>query len=318
MNHQTQRPSDLLLVAAAALLWGTIGVAVGIIYRVAETNALSIGLIRLLIAAPAMFGLALLLNGAAALRLRRPHLGWILTMGVANGAYQIAYFSAIPRLGVATAVLLNICSAPLFASLLARILLKEKLHRSSLPALALAIGGTWLLIGDPLAQLQQLLGDAAATPLSMPDLVGVLLALSAGFCYSVVIVGSRRLANDYVALIPSAYSSLIGGLVLVPFAAAAGLVLSYPPSGWAALVFLALVPTALSYWLYVRGMRSVRAGTAATISLLEPLGSALLAVLMLGEQLAPPALLGAALLIAGIVLISRNPHRPQDGATQQA
>jgi DME family drug/metabolite transporter len=317
MSPQTQRPSDLLLVASAALLWGTIGVAVGIIYRVTETNALSIGLIRLLIAAPAMFLLARVLNGAAALRLRRPHLGWVLTMGAANAAYQIAYFSAIPRLGVATAVLLNICSAPLFASLLARILLHEKLHRSSLPALALAIGGTWLLVGDPLAQLQNLLNGSGniGTP---PDLFGVLLALSAGFCYSVVIVGSRRLANDYVALIPSAYSSLIGGLLLVPFAATVGLVVAYPPIGWAALVFLALVPTALSYWLYVRGMRSVRAGTAATISLLEPLGSATLAVLLLGETLAPPALLGAVLLIAGIVLISRDPARPTAGATHPA
>lgn len=305
MSTQPQRPSDLALVSAAALLWGTIGVAVGIIYRVAETNALSIGVIRLMIAAPAMFALALALNGAAALRLQRRHIGWVLAMGCANALYQVAYFSAIPRLGVATAVLINICSAPLFAALLARLLLGEKLHPSSLPALALALTGTWLLVGDPLAVIQQ--RTVAAAPIAAPDSVGILLALTAGFCYSVVIVGSRRLANDYAALIPSAYSSLLGGLLLVPVALAGGLVLSYPPQGWAALIFLALVPTALSYWLYVRGMRSVRAGTAATISLLEPLGSALLAVPLLGETLAPPAMLGALVLLAGIWVISRQP-----------
>jgi DME family drug/metabolite transporter len=63
----------------------------------------------------------------------------------------------------------------------------------------------------------------------------------------------------------------------------------------------------LSYILYLRGMRAVSATTAAILTLLEPLGSATLAVLFLGERLAPAGLLGAALLLGSMALLFVRP-----------
>ena len=88
-----------------------------------------------------------------------------------------------------------------------------------------------------------------------------------------------------------------------------GLVLDYPAAGWALLLYLGLVPTAGAYLLYLRGLRTVPATVAATVSLLEPLGSTLLAVLLLGERLSPVGMGGAALLLASMALLFRAQGR---------
>ncbi|MCS6888203.1 DMT family transporter [Chloroflexus sp.] len=292
---EAQRPFDVAMVVIAALTWGTIGVAVGWLYRVAETNSLSIGFLRLLLSAPVLLITARLLAGPQAFRIQPRHRWTLALIGGAFAGYQVAYFAAIPYLGVAAAVLINICSAPIFTALLARVFLGERLRPS-----------TWLAVGGAVLGAGLLVGGAPQVH-SMSDLfIGAALALTAGFSYSLVVLGARLIAANYHPVVPVALSFALGALLLLPAALTTGLVIDYPPLGWFVLLYLSIVPTALAYALYVRGMRSVRATTAATITLLEPLGSALLAILLLGERFTATGMIGAALLIASIVVIARR------------
>ena len=54
LGERGGRREGLLLITLAALTWGTIGVAVSLLYSVADTNPSSVGLLRLLVAAPAL------------------------------------------------------------------------------------------------------------------------------------------------------------------------------------------------------------------------------------------------------------------------
>jgi DME family drug/metabolite transporter len=286
----------MALVATAALIWGTIGVAVSLLYRIADTNPLTVGFLRLLISAPALLLLGWMLVGPRFLRVRREHLAPMALIGAAFAGYQVCYFAAIPRLGLAAAVLINICSGPLFTAVLSRLFLGERQTATTLLAMAGAIGGTVLLVG----------GGPAALPAG--ELVaGAALALGAGLCYSLVLLGSRAVAAHYHPLQPIALAFTLGTLILLPFALAAGLAVSYSPAGWGLLLYLGLVPTALGYALYLRGLRTVPATSAAILTLLEPLGSALLALLFLGERLSPVGVGGAALLLAsmGLLIVGR-------------
>ena len=67
---------------------------------------------------------------------------------------------------------------------------------------------------------------------------------------------------------------------------------------------LSLLTVGLSYALWARGLIRVSASTAVTLSLAEPLTAATLGVLVVGERLPLVALLGIALLIAGLALLS--------------
>mgnify|MGYP005841083161 CR=1 FL=1 len=292
---EAQRPLDVAMVVIAALSWGTIGVAVGWLYRLTETNSLSIGFLRLLLSAPVLLITARLLAGQQAFCIQSRHRWTLGLIGGAFAGYQVAYFAAIPYLGVAAAVLINICSAPIFTALLARAFLGERLR----PA-------TWLAIGGAVVGAGLLVGGAPQVESTIDLLIGTALALTAGFSYSLVVLGARLIAADYHPVVPVALSFTLGALLLLPAALSTGLVVDYPVQGWLVLIYLSIVPTAIAYALYVRGMRSVRATTAATITLLEPLGSALLAILLLGERFTTTGIVGAILLIASIAIIAHK------------
>ncbi|HEX9356926.1 MAG TPA: DMT family transporter, partial [Streptosporangiaceae bacterium] len=68
------------------------------------------------------------------------------------------------------------------------------------------------------------------------------------------------------------------------------------------LAALGTGPTAVAYTLYFRGLRSAPAGTAALLSLLEPLTGTVLAALILGDRLGPAGITGAAILAVALVL----------------
>lgn len=301
----------MLSVALAAATWGTIGVTVNLLYRVAATDALSVGLWRMAISAPPLLLLSRALVGPLFWRIERRDLLPTALMGAAFAAYQVFYFAAIPFIGVAAAVMVNICSAPIIVALLSGIFLRERITAAIALVLAGAVGGTILLVGG---------SPQAASPAALA--AGVLLALGAGFAYSVVALAARALAPRYHPTQSIAVAFTLGTLLLLPLALARGFVVSYPLAGWLLLLHLGLIPTGLGYILYLRGMRSTPATIAAIIALLEPLISAALAIAFLGERLSPTGALGGALLLGSIVFLywtqSRAAARAADPLPPQA
>ena len=65
--------------------------------------------------------------------------------------------------------------------------------------------------------------------------------------------------------------------------------------------------TAVPYALYFLGLRSVPAARAALLALFEPLTATVLAVLVLGEHFSARAALGAALVVAAMLLAALGP-----------
>ena len=86
------------------------------------------------------------------------------------------------------------------------------------------------------------------------------------------------------------------------------------PRGWLVALHLGLITVGLAYALWARGLTRVAASTAVTLSLAEPLTAATLGVLVVGERLPPVALLGVALLVTGLALltIGRPAAEPPD------
>ncbi len=286
----------LSLIVLSAVLWGTVGVAVKVIYGLAETNPLSIGFFRLAIAAPALFWACWWTLGAGMFRVVRRDLVSMMLIGVMMALYQVCYFSAIAKVGVAIAVLVTLCIAPIFVALLSLWLFREKLTSRLLLALTFALIGTVLLVGV------QPNGAGALHN----TVVGVLLALGSAFGYAVIALCSRTLAQRYHPLQSLTIGFGTGAIVLLPFALSNGFVVSYPAVGWMLLLYLGLIPTVLAYVLFLYGIRHTTATVASITTLLEPLTSTLLAWLFFKEQLSVFGLMGGILLIGAIVLLFSN------------
>src|SRR5215216_3551462 len=289
----------LLLVVLTAILWGTVGTAVQLIYHLVETNPLSIGFFRLLFSVPVLLLACWFRLGRRMFHIAPRDLGHMVLMGAFMAFYQVCYFAAIARVGVAIAVLVTLCTAPVMVALLSALLLRERLTGGIVLALACALAGTAMLVWvGP--------GGGGAR---RDTLAGVLLALGSAFGYTMLTLCSRTLAGRYHALQPITIGFAAGALLLLPFALATGFVVSYPVGGWALLLYLGVVPTALAYVLFLTGMRSITATVASIATLIEPLTSTVLAWLLFGEQLGPLGVFGAALLLGAIGLLYRGESR---------
>lgn len=297
MNTPSPR-SGMILVALAAATWGTIGIAVDILYRVAATDAVSVGFWRMAISVPPLLILSRVFAGPNFFRFERRDAGPIFLLGLSFAAYQVFYFAAIPRIGVAAAVLVNICSAPIMIALLSAIFLRERITPVIGLVLLGAIAGTALLVGG---------SPEAKTATAL--ITGAALALGAGFSYSVVALTARVVAPRYHPVQPIALAFAIGTILILPFALYHGLAVRYSPTGWLLLLHLGLVPTGLGYALYLRGMRSTPATLSGIVGLLEPLISSVLAVTVLRERLSPTGTIGGVLLLGSIALLYINQPR---------
>jgi DME family drug/metabolite transporter len=290
---QRHAAHPVVLIATGTALWGTIGVVVALLSTGGALDPLVIAVARLLLAAPVLW----LWHRWAAGRWGAPTdrgQRWLYAAAaLVFAAYHLTYFSAIPRIGLTAAVMLNICSGPLFTMLIARMWLGERLTARRVGWIVVAVTGSALLVGG---------AGAAATY----DSFGVLLAVAAGLCYSTLVVVTRQLAARAHPVLIQAIVMTGAGAVLAAVAGWRGIVVPWGALPWPALVYLAAVPTLLSYVLYTRGLRTVPATTAATLTLLEPLVSTVVAVTWLGEQLTPLSWVGAAVLAGSLVAMNNE------------
>ncbi|WP_320781399.1 DMT family transporter [Streptomyces sp. CRN 30] len=284
------------LVLAAAVLWGTVGPA-----QVLAASAM----------APAALGGWRLLAGGlvlAAFTVRPRTLRTLAVPGVprlllvcavATGVYQAAFLSSVARSGAALATVIALGTAPAATGVCARWVTGERLRAAWLAGTVAAVAGCALLLAP---------GSTRVDPL------GLLLAVAAGTCYALYTVYAKKLADTHPGVhLPtvSALTLLVGSVPLLPWTA--GDTAPLGDGATAALIaWLVVATTALAYWLFTAGLSRVRATTAGTLSLAEPLAAALIGVLLLDERLAPAAWAGCGLMLAGMVVMCVPPRRTHD------
>jgi DME family drug/metabolite transporter len=280
------------MVAAAGVLWGTIGVATQAIYLHSSISPVAIGFFRLAIGWPFVTLLCARLVGHPLRGLGRGPVAALVVIGLLLAGYQVCYFAAIARLGVAVATLVTLCTAPVMVAVASAVFLGEPLTRKVALALPLAVAGTSGLVGG--AMEARVAGSLGA---------GLALALGSAAGYAGVAVISRRVAGAAHPLQTVSVGFAAGALVLLPLALQVETRLSYDPTQWALLLYIGLGPTALGYSLFFLGLKRTRATVASIVTLLEPLTATLLAAWMFDEHLGAAGLAGAGLLMGAVGLL---------------
>ena len=272
----------LALVCVAAVSWGTTGSVMALLARGGTPSPLLVGWARMAGAAPCLLLATFLLRpGIARIGGGWPPSDWAKAalLGIAMAAYQLCYFWAVPRTGVALTAVLAICSAPIMITAGAALTLRERPARSTLVALLLAVGGTAMV----------LLGPRVAGGAPREFIAGAIAAIGAGLSYAVYAVTAKGLLRRATPLPLAAVTFTLAALLLRPL-----------------LVYLGVVPTAAAYVLFGAGLRRVTATAAGIATLLEPLTAAALGVLAFGERLGVMGWAGATLLLVALALLSRS------------
>ena len=293
----------LVLVCLAAVSWGTTGSAMALLAREGTPSPLLVGWARMAGAAPCLLlAVALVPPSASERREWRPR-DWARAalLGAAMAAYQVCYFWAVPRTGVALTALLAICSAPLMIAVGAALTLKERPGPATLAALLLAVAGTAMILAGPHR-------DGTAPPTFV---AGAISALGAGISYAVYAVTAKGLLRRAAPLPLAALTFTLAALLLTPVLALERGAAAQLAAGWPLLLYLGVVPTAAAYVVFGAGLRRLTATTAGVATLLEPLTAATLGVLLFGERLGAIGWAGAALLLAALGVLAGSSSESQ-------
>jgi DME family drug/metabolite transporter len=138
------------------------------------------------------------------------------------------------------------------------------------------------------------------------DPLGVLLAMGAGFSYAVYTMAGKAVLPGRSPDAVMAVIFALGAVMLLPTLFFASHRWILEPEGLVVALHLGLVTVALAYILFGRGLATVTVSTTVTLTLAEPLTAAALGILVLGERLSPAAAVGAGLLLAGLLVLTRG------------
>ncbi|MER6668476.1 EamA family transporter [Amycolatopsis japonica] len=287
----TRARSSAALVLAG-VLWGTGGLAGSLLASRAGLHPLSVAAYRLLIGGVIATGYLWLTGGLRGLPRTPQARRRLLTVGGLFALFQTSYFASVSLSSVSVATMTTIGSAPVLLAVATVV----KTRR--LPGAWTAVSLAGSLAG--LALLQW-------TPGQEVNVAGVLFALlaAAGFAALTLVTATRVEGLD--PLPTTAFGCLIGGAALTPAALWFGMAVPLQADVLALVVYFGVVPTALAYAAYFRGLESAHPVLAALSALLEPLTAALLSMSVLGERLGAVGWCGAVVLIAALAVAYSRP-----------
>lgn len=233
-------------------------------------------------------------------------LGMALAGAVGVFGYAAFFLSGLQHLPASKATLLIVLSPPL-TLLLAAWLFKEKLNRTIVLGMALAVTGAIIVIthGNPLALLR---GTALGR--------GEWLILGCVACWVAYTLMGRKVLAGVDSLAITAVTSALGAVMLLAssmvFEGPQGVqrMLEAGPYPWFALVFLALGSTALAYAWFFSGMKALGAGAASGYITLVPVVGVIASALLLREEIEASTIIGGLVAVTGTALMNRG-HRPQ-------
>ena len=204
-------------------------------------------------------------------------------------------------------------SMPLWALVLAALILKEKITGQKLLGIAAGAGGALLLI------LCSSNGSAPAGSTSVPAtapstaLWGDLLVLLAQLCYALYIVLYKNFVTRYSLITLMKWMFTFSFLCTLPFTA--GDLLAVPwaslplPDIWG-LLFIVICGTFLSYMLIVIGQKNLRPTVAGMYNYIQPLVACLVAISLGLDTFSPAKGLAVALIFGGVYLVTRSSAEP--------
>jgi drug/metabolite transporter (DMT)-like permease len=214
----------------------------------------------------------------------------LMLLGTLLSVAALTAFFGLQRIPAGTYVVIFYTYPAITAVLL--LLLGERLSGWGWAALALTLVGVMLTVPD------------FSEGLAGGNLIGVLLALLNALIVAIYFILNSRLLKGRSALVRAAALTTTGALAALALVGiATGARLPAAPEAWLYLLGLALVSTVLPIFTTNVGIQRLGPARAAILGAVEPLLTAFLALLLLGQAMAPIQWLGGLVIVASVILL---------------
>jgi drug/metabolite transporter (DMT)-like permease len=276
-------------------LWASTFIVTKAIF--AEMSPLAFAFIRFALMTALAFGILALRRRGRFPPIRRADLLLFLAAGLTGYTlYQLGFVLGLDNTSPFSSSLL-IAMVPFFTMVFLA-LRGERPPRHAWLGLAVGLVGVVIFLTDKLGSPGSLLGDA--------------LSLGAAVSFAIYGLVNRPLVRDYPPEAYTAYALLAGTIPLLVISTPAALTQNWGAIsawGWVGIVYMVVLPVYVAYMLWNWAIARRGAAAATSFSLLVPILSGILSALLFGEEFGIVKLLGAACVLAGLLVI-RYPAKP--------
>lgn len=215
-----------------------------------------------------------------------------LALGVLGYAvFASFFFLALQGISASLTVLL-LYLYPSMVIVGAHFLLGEKMQKTGIIAIPLAVLGLLLLVFEDI---------------QVRSLLYITFGVGAAIVYSLYILGAARALKQISPLASAAYIQLGAAVALsLLHLHSVGRVVEILNQSWLILAGVSIVSTVIAMALFLSGLQKIRAAEASLLSLAEPLTGILAAIYFLGERLSLLQIFGGSLVITALVLATKS------------
>jgi drug/metabolite transporter, DME family len=250
-------------------------------------NSQQILFIRAILAVVFLLGVAIATKNVHQLKLKHV-LGTIL-MGAVQGLSIYFYYVALGKTTITNTTLL-VYTAPIFSVILSAIFLKERIEKRTIIGIIISFFGV-LIVSDP-----------TKFSVSQNHMWGSIFALLGGFFYSAMAISSKSVTSKTTPLYAAFWQYLVIGILFMP--AALPLSLDAFTSNLPSLLYLGWVAGGLAFLLYMSGINKVKGQIIQVVTMLEIVVASLSGIILLGEKIEWPTIVGGLCIVAGIIIVS--------------
>ena len=308
----------VVALLVACTLWGTTGMAASFIPEISPIaiGASTMGIGGLILGLTALPGVWMVSKSIGSLPL-------VLLGALGLAAYSTVFYIGMSWAGVALGNVIALGSAPLFAGLIEWFVDKQRPSWRWLIATAITVtGGVLLVAGRSFEADDHVLvtdpSHADRDPITIGW--GIVLALIAGLSYALYTYMANKLMKPHknrpqglghrpVISTIQLVSAAPLGVMLVILIVVNPQAFAHQPLAIPVMAYLALFPTAVGHLLLAVGLGAMPASRAAVYTLFEPVVAVVLAVVVVGEVIAPIGWVGLIVVLAGLGVLTQEKQR---------
>ena len=278
-----------LMNLSAMLIFGTIAIFV----RNIELTSKEIAVLRGVIGSLFLLGVMLFSKEKNSFEGIKKNLPILVLSGLGVGANWIFLFEAYKYTTVSIATLGYYC-APIFVTIMAPIILKEKISLIKFLCVCTAMLGMLCIVGTNKNDIGE----------GYNHFLGIVYGLTAAVRYASVIL-MNKFIKGLKGIETTVTQLIFASILLLPYVmVTSGFDFSKMTGiSWGYMIFLGVVHTGFVYALYFSSLKELKGQTIAVLSYIDPITAVLISALFLGEQLTIFQIIGG-ILILGSTFIS--------------
>lgn len=278
-----------LMNLSAMLIFGTIAIFV----RNIELTSKEIAVLRGVIGSLFLLGVMLFSKEKSSFEGIKKNLPILVLSGLGVGANWIFLFEAYKYTTVSIATLSYYC-APIFVTIMAPVILKEKISLIKFLCVCTVMLGMLCIVGTNKNDIGE----------GYNHFLGIVYGLTAAVGYASVIL-MNKFIKGLKGIETTVTQLIFASILLLPYVmVTSGFDFSKMTGiSWGYMIFLGVVHTGFAYALYFSSLKELKGQTIAVLSYIDPITAVLISALFLGEQLSIFQIIGG-ILILGSTFIS--------------